>query len=186
MYVSAWLSAAAAATAATAAGLLQNPSCTAKLLIQMETNLCETLSAAVLHWDVEGPLSITSHCHRQGSDVQFYLSCHLLLNGKRKTPSFPSASIQWWRTKLPLSESVRLAIRLVTRHVCSLWGRLGAHWLGVLNSGDKNPYPAQSCIKTSPAQRANGERGWQLLPGAPTLCWAAFTRQAGFMLLWAQ
>lgn len=144
------------------------------------------LVAAVLHWDVEGPLSITSHCHRQGSDVQFYLSCHLLLNGKRKTPSFPSASIQWWRTKLPLSESVCLAIRLVTRHVCSLWGRLGAHWLGVLNSGDKNPYPAQSCIKTSPAQRANGEQGWQLLPGAPTLCWAAFTRQAGFMLLWAQ
>jgi len=46
MYVSAWLSAAAAATAATAAGLLQNPSCTAKLLIQMETNLCETLSGS--------------------------------------------------------------------------------------------------------------------------------------------
>lgn len=75
---------------------------------------------------------------------------------------------------------------LVTRHVCSLRGRSGAHWLAVLNSSDKNPYPAQSCIKTFPAQRAGSERGWRLLPGARRLCWAVFTMQAGFMLLWAQ
>lgn len=123
---------------------------------------------AAPHWDTEGPPSITSYCSGQGIDVRFHLFHHLLLNGKRKPLSFLSTSIQQWRKKLPLSESVSLAIPLVIKHVCSLQRCLAAQWLALLNNGDKSSLSCQSSLKTSPAQWAGQAAamlgGWHLSP----------------------
>lgn len=43
-----------------------------------------SVNLPALHWDTEGPPSITSYCCGQRTDVHFCLFHHLLLNGKRK------------------------------------------------------------------------------------------------------
>lgn len=171
--------------AATTAELSQNPSCTANSGFQMGTNLCET------------PSNFSSPLGYQGATVhQFVLLwtsdwCSLLplpssaaVWEEKTSLSFLSTSIQQWRTKLPLSESVSLDIPLVTRHVCSLQRCSAAQWLALLNNGDKSSLSCQSGIKTSPGQRAGRAaavlRGWRLSPKDARLLLCRVYKASGF------
>lgn len=95
-----------------------------------------------------------------------------------------STSIQQWRTKLPLSESVSLDTPLVTRRVCSLQQCSAAWWLALLNNGDKSSLSCQSSIRPPLHSRAGRAAavlwGWRLSPKDARLLLCHVYKASGF------